>query len=63
MGYSLTGSTKERAMAVLHGVGKNGKSTLVELFQDLLGDYSGVANPNTTSAAALRGRDGAVPAR
>jgi len=46
-GYSLTGSTKERAMAVLHGVGKNGKSTLVELFQDLMGDYSGVANPNT----------------
>src|SRR5215212_10668 len=35
LGYSLTGSTKERAMAVLHGVGKNGKSTLVELFQDL----------------------------
>src|SRR5215212_2308552 len=47
LGYSLTGSTKERAMAVLHGVGKNGKSKLVELFQDLLGDYSGVANPNT----------------
>jgi len=47
LGYSLTGSTKERAMAVLHGVGKNGKSTLVELFQDLMGDYSGVANPNT----------------
>jgi putative DNA primase/helicase len=47
LGYSLTGSTKERAMSVLHGVGKNGKSTLVELFQDLLGDYSGVANPNT----------------
>jgi len=23
LGYSLTGSTKERAMAVLHGVGKN----------------------------------------
>jgi P4 family phage/plasmid primase-like protien len=34
-------------MAVLHGVGKNGKSTLVALFQDLLGDYSGVTNPNT----------------
>jgi putative DNA primase/helicase len=47
LGYSLTGSTEERAMAVLHGVGKNGKSTLVELFQDLMGDYSGVANPNT----------------
>src|SRR5215212_5048710 len=47
LGYSLTGSTKERAMAVLHGVGKNGKSTLVELFQDLMGDYSAAANPNT----------------
>jgi putative DNA primase/helicase len=47
LGYSLTGSTKERALSVLHSVGKNGKSTLVELFQDLLGDYSGVANPNT----------------
>jgi putative DNA primase/helicase len=46
LGYSLTGLTKERSLAVLHGVGKNGKSTLVELFQDLMGDYSGVANPN-----------------
>ena len=47
LGYSLTGSTEERALAVLHGVGKNGKSTLVELFQDLLGDYSTVAHPDT----------------
>jgi putative DNA primase/helicase len=41
------GLTKERTMAVLHGVGKNGKSTLVELFMDLMGDYSAAANPNT----------------
>ena len=47
LGYSLTGLTKERAMAVLHGVGKNGKSTLVELFIDLLGNYSATADPNT----------------
>jgi putative DNA primase/helicase len=47
LGYSLTGSTEERALAVLHGVGKNGKSTLVELFQDLLGDYATVAHPDT----------------
>jgi putative DNA primase/helicase len=33
-------------MAVLHGVGKNGKSTLVELFIDLLGYYVSVAHPN-----------------
>src|SRR5688500_5571882 len=45
LGYSLTGSTEERAMAVLHGEGKNGKTTLVKLFEDLLGDYSFVAPP------------------
>src|SRR5215208_1357090 len=28
-------------------MGKNGKSTLVELFQDLMGDYSSVAHPDT----------------
>jgi putative DNA primase/helicase len=47
LGYSLTGSTEERAMAVMHGVGKNGKSTLVELFIDLMGDYASVADPRT----------------
>jgi putative DNA primase/helicase len=47
LGYSLTGLTEERVLAVLYGVGKNGKSTLVELFQDLMGDYSSVAHPNT----------------
>ena len=47
LGYSLTGSTKERSLAVLHGVVKNGKSTLVKLFQDLMGDYRSVAHPDT----------------
>src|SRR5215217_9044498 len=51
LGYSLTGSTKERAMAVLHGVGKNGKSTLVELFQDLMGDYTAAWPTRTRSCA------------
>jgi putative DNA primase/helicase len=45
LGYSLAGSTEERAMAVLHGEGKNGKTTLVKLFEDMLGDYSFVAPP------------------
>jgi putative DNA primase/helicase len=39
-GYSLSGSTRERCFAILHGGGKNGKSTLVELLQDALGDYA-----------------------
>jgi putative DNA primase/helicase len=46
-GYSLTYSTKERALSVLHGVGKNGKSTLVELFLDLMGDYAATTKPGT----------------
>lgn len=39
-GYTLTGSTSERCMAILHGGGKNGKSTLVELLRDVMGDYA-----------------------
>jgi len=39
-GYSLTGRTSERALFVLHGSGANGKSTLLELFRDVLGEYA-----------------------
>ncbi len=40
-GYSLTGSTRERVVAILHGRrGKNGKSTLVELLYEVMGDYA-----------------------
>jgi putative DNA primase/helicase len=39
-GYSLSGDTRERVMAILYGGGKNGKTTLVELLTDVLGDYA-----------------------
>jgi len=39
-GYTLTGSTRERVMAILYGTGKNGKTTLVELLHEVLGDYA-----------------------
>lgn len=39
-GYSATGITRERLFAILYGFGKNGKTTLVELIQDVLGDYA-----------------------
>ena len=39
-GYSLTGLTDEQILPVLHGAGANGKSTLVELLRELLGDYA-----------------------
>jgi putative DNA primase/helicase len=39
-GYTLTGITRERLFAILYGFGKNGKTTLVELLRDVLGDYA-----------------------
>lgn len=39
-GYTATGITRERMLAILYGSGKNGKTTLVELLQDALGDYA-----------------------
>jgi putative DNA primase/helicase len=40
-GYSLTGITTERALFVLHGGGRNGKTTLVEAISGVLGpDYA-----------------------
>ena len=40
VGYSLTGDASERAFLILHGSGKNGKSTLLEAIQVMLGDYA-----------------------
>lgn len=51
-GYSLTGSTRERVFSILWGIGKNGKTTLVELLRDALGDYS----TNTDTETILRKR-------
>jgi putative DNA primase/helicase len=44
VGYCLTGDTREHLLAVLHGAGCNGKSTLLEILKALLGDLA------TTSA-------------
>jgi P4 family phage/plasmid primase-like protien len=40
IGYSLTGDTRERVLFVLHGRGRNGKDTLLEIITALLGDYA-----------------------
>lgn len=40
VGYSLTGDTREQCFFVLHGNGRNGKSTFVNTIMDLLGQYS-----------------------
>jgi len=50
IGYSLTGRTVERVAFILHGVGRNGKSTLLETVSDAVGDY-GIRTPTETLLA------------
>jgi putative DNA primase/helicase len=37
-GYSLTGSTREECMFVMHGTGRNGKTKFIEAIRHVLGD-------------------------
>jgi putative DNA primase/helicase len=39
IGYSLTASTIEQAIFIMHGTGANGKTTLIETVLALLGEY------------------------
>lgn len=40
LGYALTGDTRERVIFLLYGEGANGKTTLIERFANVLGDYA-----------------------
>lgn len=44
-GYCLTGLTKEQVMFMLSGKGANGKSVLVDVLKQVLGDYCEVVQP------------------
>jgi putative DNA primase/helicase len=47
MGYSLTGVTTEHVMFVLHGDGRNGKSTFIEILRLVSGEYARAAPMET----------------
>jgi len=39
VGYSLTGTARERVILFLYGIGANGKTTLIETLRGVFGDY------------------------
>ena len=50
-GYSLLGLVREHAFFILVGSGGNGKSALLGIIYDILGDYSAVADFSTFAAS------------
>lgn len=57
IGYCLTGKTHEECLFVLVGNGANGKSTLIRVIQDLLGDYA----QQTPMDTLMVSRSGNIP--
>lgn len=47
LGYSLTGDTSEQGMFILYGTGCNGKSTLLNIFSEMLAGYAESAKSDT----------------
>lgn len=57
-GSCLTGVTSDRAMFILYGAGgDNGKSTMIDVFQSVLGEYA----MRTPTETFLRKKEGAIP--
>ena len=57
LGYSLTGSTQEQCIFILHGTGANGKSTLLNTIETMLADYA----QQTPTATLMAKKNEGIP--
>ena len=60
LGYSLSGDTGEQCIFILHGIGANGKSTLLNILRTTLGAYATWANPETFMVQQSAGTRGDI---
>lgn len=58
LGYSLTGDIGEQCWFILYGIGANGKTTFMNVVQEILGDY-GINTPFETFLS--KGKFGGIP--
>lgn len=57
VGYSLTGDTSEQVFFILYGCGCNGKSTLLNVLREIVGEYS----MQTSTDTILEKNNGGIP--
>ena len=60
-GYCLLGITSEQCLLFFYGAGRNGKSTMVELICDILGDYAVTLSIDSFAGEGKRGGNEATP--
>lgn len=60
-GYSATGCTHEQAMFICQGVGRDSKSTILDIWRDTLGGYGAVGNIATFLDTGQKGGGEAAP--
>ena len=61
-GYSLTGDTSEQKLVIHFGEGANGKSTYLDVIQQMLGSYAQAASPTAFMAPERERGDAPNPA-
>jgi len=55
VGYSLSGSTIEQVMFILHGNGRNGKSVFLDIITEMMGSYTTNIQPQTLMVKQQQG--------